>query len=419
MGGTVALGYDCVDRRLVVNRVEADKVRRIFRSYLRLGSVGELKVFLDLKHILSKVRTSSAGRTSGGAPYSRGALYELLSNRYIGEVVHSGQSYPGQHKAIVSQELWNQVAVRLQENNQGHREGKSQSTSSLLTGKLFDSSGVRLTPTHAVKNAKRYRYYTSQTVVRQAGIKPAITRFPAQELEQFVRAQVHLLLKAPERCTAGMKNSPQKAEVAKRAEDLAREWPKLAISKQHEFVRNILRRVTVSHTAKWNEIEKAKLLATLLGQKSEALPYSLTRRPDVLKLTGDFLVQRQRGELRVIAPHGDSFVEGMREPSLVKAIARARDWYERIVAGEFNTIGHLAQKVGLTKRYVRRILQCAVLSPHVTDALISGKHSRSLTLKGILHSVPLNWREQEKKILGDLEVRNPDSDHRRSTLCSA
>ena len=419
MGGTVALGYDCVDRRLIVNRVEANMIREIFRTYLRLGSVSKLKEVLDRKNIRSKERTSGTGRASGGAPYSRGALYELLSNRiYIGEIVHRGQNYPGLHRSIVSRELWNQVAARLQENNQGHREGKSQSTSSLLTGKLFDSSGVRFTPTHAVKNAKRYRYYTSQAVVRQASMKPAITRFPAQELEQFVRTQVHLLLKSPERCTAGMKNSPQKAEVAKRAEDLAREWPKLAVSKQHEFVRNILSRVTVSHAALWIEIEKAKLLATLLGQKSEALSCSLKRRPDVLKLIGDFQVQRHRCELHVIAPHGDSCFEGTREPSLVKAVARAHDWYDRIVAGEFKTIGHLAQKVGLTRRYIRRVLQCAILSPRVIDALISGKHSRSLTLKKILHSVPLNWREQEKRILGDLEVRNPDLDDRRSNLCS-
>jgi len=405
MGGTVALGYDCVDRHLVVNRVEASTVREIYRAYLRSGSVRKLKEFLDQKHVRSKVRTSSAGRTSGGAPYSRGALYELLSNRiYIGEVVHRGQPYLGQHSAIVPRGLWNQVAVRLQENNQAHREGKSQSTPSLLTGKLFDSNGVRFTPTHAVKNAKRYRYYTSQTAVRQAGIKPVITRFPAEELEQFVRSQVHLLLQTPDKCTAGMKNSPNKGLTVRRAEDLAREWPELAISKQYELVRNILRRVTVSPTTVWIEIDKAKLLATLLGQSSEALSSLYTRRLDVLKLTSDFLVRRQRGELRLIAPHGGSCFERQREPSLVKAVARARDWYERIVGGEFNTIGHLAQKVSLTRRYVRRILQCAILSPQVTEALLTGKHPPNLTLKEILYSVPLNWHEQEKILLRSLKA---------------
>jgi hypothetical protein len=91
--------------------------------------------------------------------------------------------------------------------------------------------------------------------------------------------------------------------------------------------------------------------------------------------------------------------EGAPVPALAKAIARARDWYERIVAGEVNTIGQLAQESGLTKRYVRRILQCATLSPQITEVLLAGKHRPNLTLKEILNSVPLNWREQEQRLL--------------------
>jgi DNA invertase Pin-like site-specific DNA recombinase len=403
MGGVVSLGYDCVDRRLVVNRTEANSVREIFREYLRLGCVMKLKNYLERERIRSKVRISKTGHTSGGATYSRGALYHLLNNRiYIGEIVHRGQSYPGQHKAIIPRELWDQVAARLQENNQAHRTGRSRSTPSLLTGKFFDSNGVRFTPTHAVKNAKRYRYYTSQTVVRQAGIKPAITRFPAQELEQFVKSQIHLLLRAPDKCAAGMKDRPSKGAAAERAKDLAREWPELTVSKQHEFVRNILRRVTISQTAVWIEIDKTKLFDTLLGQNAVDLPFLCTGKHGILKLSSNFQVLHRRGELRVIAPDGDSCFEGVRVPSLVKAIARARDWYERIVAGDINNIGHLAQKVGLTRRYVRRILQCANLSPQITGALLTGKHPPNLTLKEILHGVPLNWREQETRLLQSL-----------------
>jgi alkylated DNA nucleotide flippase Atl1 len=84
--------------------------------------------------------------------------------------------------------------------------------------------------------------------------------------------------------------------------------------------------------------------------------------------------------------------------SFAKAIARARDWYERIVAGEVNTVGQLAQEAGLTKRYVRRILQCATLSPQITETLLTGKHRPNLTLKEILHRMPLNWREQEQRL---------------------
>jgi site-specific DNA recombinase len=91
-----------------------------------------------------------------------------------------------------------------------------------------------------------------------------------------------------------------------------------------------------------------------------------------------------------------------RVPSLVKAVARAHNWYQQIVKGEITTVHQLAQKSGLTQRYVRRILECAKLSPRITEALLTGKHPPNLTLKEILHSVPLNWREQENRLLRSL-----------------
>jgi DNA invertase Pin-like site-specific DNA recombinase len=398
MGGLAPLGYDCVERQLILNQAEANTVRTIFRQYLRLGCVKKLKDFLDRKRIRSKVRTSSAGRTCGGAVYSRGALYHLLNNHiYLGEIVHRGQPYPGQHRPIVPRELWHKVAARLHANNQAHRMGKSHSTPSLLGGRLFDGKGARFTPTHTVKNAKRYRYYTSQTVIRQAGAKPVITRFPAHELERFVKSQIHLLLQTPEKCVAGMENSPSKDAAAERAHGLAREWPKLEISKQHELVRNILKRVVLGQTTVRIEIDRTKLLRTLLAKDSEALASLRTRKCDILKLTSSFQALRRGSELRLMTAQNGACFEGAPVPSLAKAIARARNWYERIVAGEVNTIGQLAQEAGLTRRYVRRILQCATLSPQITEALLSGKHRPDLTLKEILHNVPLDWREQEQR----------------------
>jgi site-specific DNA recombinase len=403
MGGLVPLGYDCVDRRLVVNEAEANTVRKIFRQYLRLGCVSKLKQFLERKQIRSKVRTSEGGRTYGGAPFSRGALYHLLNNRiYIGETIHRKDAYLGQHKPIVPRELWNKVAARLEGNNQADRAEKSHSTPSLLTGKLFDSSGIRFTPTHSVKNGKRYRYYTSQTVVRKAGTKPAITRFPAHELEQVVVSQIHLLLQKASKCTVGMKDRARRDAAAEHAELLAKEWLTLEISKRHEFVGNILRQVTIGETAVWIEIDRTKLLTTLLGHKSKVLCPSRRDELDILKLTADFQVLRRGGELYVISPNCESSFEGERVPSLVKAVARAHGWYERIVAGEVTTIDELARKSGLTRRYVRRILQCAYLSPQITEALLTGRHRRNLTLKDILRRVPLEWREQEKRILWQL-----------------
>jgi hypothetical protein len=163
-----------------------------------------------------------------------------------------------------------------------------------------------------------------------------------------------------------------------------------------------LSQVTIGQKEVWTEIDKTKLLTTLLGRKPEALCSFRQDKSEVLKLAADFQVMRRGGELRVIAPNGDSCFQEERVPSLVKAVARSRGWYERIVAGEVATIGQLAQKSALTRRYVRRILQCAILSPQITEALLTGKHRPNLTLKEILRGAPLDWRAQEKKILRQL-----------------
>ena len=96
MGGVPPFGYDVCDRRLVINKRESATVKLIFERYLKLGSVRLLKNELDRRRIISKVRISKKGSRSGGQPFSRGALYELLANPiYVGEVRHRKNGIPG------------------------------------------------------------------------------------------------------------------------------------------------------------------------------------------------------------------------------------------------------------------------------------------------------------------------------------
>jgi DNA invertase Pin-like site-specific DNA recombinase len=69
MGGFVPLGYEAKDRKLVINKEEAERIRHIFRRYLELGSVYKLKAELDAKRITSRRRTSANGKAWGWAPH--------------------------------------------------------------------------------------------------------------------------------------------------------------------------------------------------------------------------------------------------------------------------------------------------------------------------------------------------------------
>lgn len=203
----------------------------------------------------------------------------------------------------------------------------------------------------------------------------------------------------PAKCTVGMKNSPSKAAAEEQAEDLARKWPKLLPSKQRELVRELLRRVTVGETTVWIEVDKTRLLSILLGLTSEAFRSRCAHKLGFLKLIGNFQVLRRGGQIRVIAPDDGSGPEEIPVQSLLKAAARARDWYEQIVAGKIHTIGQLGQESGLTRTYIMRILSCARLSPQIIEAVLAGKHHPNLSLKRILERVPLHWRAQEKEFL--------------------
>ena len=159
MGGVPPLGYRVRDRKLVIVDVEAEIVRIIFRRYVELGSVRLLKDELEDRGIKSKSWTSASGRCRGGKASSRGALYLMLKNRlYRGEIVHKGQSHPGEHTQIIDQPLWNAVEAQLANKAAERNSGTGTHQPSLLAGMLFDGDGNRMTPTHAVKQGTRYRY---------------------------------------------------------------------------------------------------------------------------------------------------------------------------------------------------------------------------------------------------------------------
>jgi site-specific DNA recombinase len=192
MGGRVPLGYDLKDRKLIINPAEAKQVQEIFRAYPEIGCVRKLKAHLEQRHMLSKVRISSSGQEAGGESHSRGGLYKFLANRiYIGEIFHKGNAYPGEHKAIIDRELWESVRAKLAENHRARRHRTNASEPSPLSGLIFDEDGCLYTPSHAVKNGKRYRYYVSRRIIH--GRSPAAgqpSRIPARELEQLVLTEL-------------------------------------------------------------------------------------------------------------------------------------------------------------------------------------------------------------------------------------
>ena len=190
MGGHPPLGYDVKDRKLVVNEAEAAVVRSIFDRFVRIGSVTTLARSLAAEGI----------RTKRQRPIDRGYLYILLNNRtYIGDAVHKGVSYSGEHQPIIPRELWDKVHFILQESPRKRAANtRGQDTPALLKGLLFGPNGLAFTPAYTRRGRKLYRYYVSTGVIKRGPEACSIRRVPAAEVERAVVDQVRALVCTPE-----------------------------------------------------------------------------------------------------------------------------------------------------------------------------------------------------------------------------
>ena len=184
VGGPVPLGYRCLDKKLEIVPEEAETVRTIFSLYLELGSMGALIAELDRQSIRTKVNGRRDGRQSGGIRFGVGPLAHLLKNRfYIGEVTYRGEAHRGEHEPILTRALFEAVQEKLAANAVA-RQVRLRGSAALLTGRLFDDRGNRMSPTHANKKGARYRYYVSQALLQNRKAEAgSIARVPAPETE--------------------------------------------------------------------------------------------------------------------------------------------------------------------------------------------------------------------------------------------
>lgn len=188
MGGSVPLGYEVKNKKLIVHSAEAKTVRFIFNRYLVLKSFNKLIAELDTKGIVSKTR-SVKGEMTGGIPFTYGPLSYLLHNRtYIGETGHSGRWFKGEHEPIITRALFDKVQQILKE-NRVERRAPAVDSEALLKGLLYDDRDNAMSPSFTTKDGIRYPFYVSSSVLRgrkdQAG---TVSRVPARDIEIAVVA---------------------------------------------------------------------------------------------------------------------------------------------------------------------------------------------------------------------------------------
>lgn len=335
MGGPPPLGYASENKKLVIVEAEAETVRGIFGRYLKLGSVQALAADLDRMCIRTKKREWADGREVGGVRFGTGALAYLLKNRiYIGEVVHRGEAFEGDHEAIIDRDLFDAVQAKLQ-SGAVDRALKLKSTPSILTGKIFDDHGNRMTPSHTVKNGVRYRYYVSK-----AGRGAPAFRVPAAEIEGLVESAVQ--------------SYGEKANQSADGDD-------------SEIERVVVR---------LGEIQIHRLPPSGMCDGSIlTIPWKSQKEGVVQGANAN----RDRGD-----------GEKNREAILI-AIAKVRLWVEELTNDQIR-IEDIAEREGKGERYIRLLLPLAFSGPAIVMAL--AKEPANVTLTKLVSRWPCSWRHQ-------------------------
>ena len=338
MGGPPPLGYASENKKLVIVQSEAETVREIFWRYLELGSIQALADDLDQRRIRTKKREWTDGRAVGGVRFGAGALAYLLKNRiYIGEIKHRGQVFGGDHEAIIGREQFDAVQDRIK-SGVVRRSLKLKSTPSILTGKIFDEQGNRMTPSHTVKNGVRYRYYVSKGM---PGEKGTTLRLPAVEIETLVERAIQ------SHSQIGQANNDDP---------------------------NSLERVVVGPSEIQVHLQAApdETDARILTVPWKSLRGSV--------IQGDAMDK-----------NGEAGSRARNCEALLAAIAKARVWVAELTEDRAS-ISEIAMREGNGERYIRLLLPLAFTAPAVMER-ISGSLS-SVTLTQFATKISCSWRIQ-------------------------
>jgi site-specific DNA recombinase len=358
VGGMAPLGYDTKDRKISVNQAEADRVRTIFRSYLKLGSLSLLMADLRSKGVVTKVRTLKTGETVGGIAFTRGPLGYLLRNRfYIGDVTFKGEVLAGEQPAIVDRDLFEGVQARLSTQVTSHEVLRTRSEA-LLLGRIYDDRGHRMTPSHVRKAGIKYRYYISSALLqgrpKEAG---TVSRVPARQVEDLVATAVRGHFKEPAEIsdTVLIHKHVVRAEI--RPNQLVIELA-AANSRRKRNDRNVI-------AVPWRKMPS-------------------TRRREILMPEGE-------------RPQDARPIRSENRALLVASIAQGRRWLNEFMTDPTANAASIAEHEGCSARQVNMTISLAFLAPELVKAAIEGRlpHGHGVTR---MRDLPAEWPRQRKML---------------------
>jgi DNA invertase Pin-like site-specific DNA recombinase len=384
MGGTVPLGYDVRDRRLVVNPAEAEMVRHIFGRYLELGSVRDVVTVLGKEGLRTKVQNRASGPHRGGVAFGRGGVLHLLKNRiYLGEIVHKGVGYPGEHEPVVPRGLWDAVQAKLATRDHAGDRAMRSRNPSLLVGMLYDGLGRRMSPSHANKQGKRYRYYITHEQQRADRSQPT-WRVPAHELEQIIINNLRDFL-----CDSSAIHNAIDIDDGAEIES-ALQWARTAAASlgegiaasQRAVLQDIIERIDLHDDHVDMALRLSPLAPGAVSNHHLSFPVQRLRRGQVVKL---------------ILPGSEPDIIN-RDSRLIRLVAEAHA-ARRTVLEQTGSLAQIAAQLGKCRGHLADMMRISYLAPDIVAAIVDGRQPVSLKRKTLMATpLSLDWSEQRRQL---------------------
>lgn len=379
MGGPVPLGYEVVDRKLVPQPQEAERVRTIMRRYLELPSAPALIARLEAEGVLTKVQVRTSGPHKGGISFRRGSLFYLLKNPvYRGKIVHRKQVYDGEHEPIIDEELWNAVQTKLAMKAPPRKRKTNDPQNVMLRGLIADPEGRPMVPCYTTKGSRQYQYYETRKDLARPADASAI-RFPIHKLDQHIIGNLKLLL-SDQHTLRRLSASIDAAEL--NAIFIAAANYTDHLDQQHRAQATVRSLVSAIHVASDHLLIELNALA--LGVP-EGAPWQWNiplpeRKPF------------REAKLRIDALQGNNGID----QSLLELLGEAYRVQKIVLASPELGLNQIATREGKCRKHMAKLLRISWLSPNIVEAIVDGRQPRILARKMLLDlDLPVIWKDQE------------------------
>jgi hypothetical protein len=286
-------------------------------------------------------------------------------------VVYRDESHRGEHAPILDRELFEAVQAKFAANTVA-RQVRRRGSPAILTGRIFDDRGNRMSPSHSNKLGVRYRYYVSQAILQQRKAEAgSIARVPATEIETLV-------LDGIRKHCASIGEAEHPTAIAD-CDLIERYVDSVIVKPQALELRLVLASDTSAPTEgpSINDPDPGQLPTITLAWVA----------PTFAAVKGIVLVPSARPELKAES-----------RDALLIAIVQARAWINDIRLGRIASFAEIAKRESQGERYVRQLATLAFVSPRIIAAIVDGTAPADLTVTDLAKVLPYSWAEQERGI---------------------